>query len=79
MATAANSLWGWENYFEELSTFIGSLGGGRIRCANESYTEYVVERLSTCTNTLSRLVEHIQSGVDTVELEQAEAEIVDHY
>ena len=31
---------GWEQYFEELSTFIYSLSRGRMTYANEGYTEY---------------------------------------
>ena len=69
---SSNPLWGLENYFEELTTFIRSLGGDRITFANDSYTEYVLDRLSTCITTLSRLSDHIQSGMETTELDEDE-------
>ena len=69
----------WEQYFEELSTFICSLDRGRIAYANEGYTEYVLERLSTCINTIARIVDNIQSSMDTVELEEDEFEAADNY
>ena len=70
MATEGGRLWGWENYFEEVSTFISSLGRGRITYANESYTEYVRDRLTTCTTIIARLLEHIQSSMESVEMEE---------
>ena len=72
-----NPLWGWEQYFEELSTFICSLGRGRIAYANESYTEYVLDRLTTCISTISRLIDYIQSAMEAVELEEDESEAID--
>lgn len=41
--------WGWEQYFEELSTVICSLERGRIAYANESYTDYVLDQYSEST------------------------------
>ena len=79
MATEGGTLWGWENYFEELSTFISSLGRGRITYANESYTEYVRDRLTTCISTIARLLEHIQSSMQSVELAEEEFEVADGY
>lgn len=73
----ASTLWGWEQYFEELSTFICSLGRGRITYANENYTEYVLDRLTTCVSTLSRLVDYIQSAMESVVLEDDETETLD--
>ena len=70
-------LWGWEQYFEELSTFVFSLGRGRIAYANESYTEYVLDRLSTCISTIGRLVDYIQSAMESVQLDDDESEAVD--
>ena len=52
---AVHNLWGWEMYFQELSDFITPLDGDRISFANERFTDYVVDRLSTCVSTLSRL------------------------
>ena len=45
--------------------------------ANERYTDYVVDRLNTCISTLSRLLDHIQSSVNSLELDEDEVEIVD--
>ena len=76
---SSNPLWGLENYFEELATFIRPLGGDRITFANDSYTEYVLDRLSTCITTLSRLSDHIQSGIETTELDKDEMAAIDTY
>lgn len=73
-----NTLWGWEQYFEELSTFICSLGRGRTTYANEGYTEYVLDWLSTSISTTARLVDYIQSAIESVELEEDEFETIDH-
>ena len=70
-----STLWGWEQYFKELSTVICSLSRGRIGYANESYTEYVLDRLSTCISTIGRLVDYIQSAMESVGLEDDESEI----
>ena len=43
----------------------------RWRSNVSPYTDYVVDRLSTCVNTLSRL--------DSTELDVDEVEIIDHY
>lgn len=69
----------WEQYFEELSTFICSLHRGRITYANENYTEYVLDRLSTCMSTIALIVENIQSSINSVELEEDEFEAADNY
>ena len=72
----ASVLWGWEQYFEELSTFVFSLGRGRIVYANESYTDYVLDCLSTCISTIGQLVDYIQSAMESVQLDD-EFEAVD--
>ena len=74
-----NPLWGWERYFDELSAFIASLDEDSMTFANENYTDYVVVRLSTCITTLSRLLDHLQSSVDSVELNEEEVQVIDHY
>ena len=49
----------WEAYFEEVYSFLSSLGGGRRSFANQAYTEYVMERLRNCIRSLSILTDHI--------------------
>lgn len=78
MSTSSTSTpWGWEQYFEELSMFICSLGRGRIAYANEGYTEYVLDRLGTCISTISQLVDYIQSAMESVALEDDETETIE--
>ena len=81
MTSAEDSypLWGIESYFQELSTFVASLGHDRISFSNERYTEYVLDRLATCITTLSRLSDHIQSGIESTELDEDETEAIDQY
>ena len=52
-AIQEDNLWGWQTNFEEMSTFLSSLEGDRISFANERYTDYVLDHLSTCVNTAS--------------------------
>ena len=42
------TLFGTNQPFEKVSSFLSTLGGGKLNFANESYTEYVLERLSSC-------------------------------
>ena len=75
----SNPLWGLESYFQELSTFVASLNGDRITFANERYTDYVLDHLSTCVTTLSRLSDHIQAGLESTDLDDDETESIDQY
>ena len=75
----SSPLWGWETYFQELSDFITSLDGDRISFANERFTDYVVDRLSTCVSTLSRLIYHLQSSSNSIELDEDDVEVVEYY
>ena len=62
MASSSSSTFvsNWEGYFQEVDSFISSLGGGRISFANESYTEYVLERLSSCIRSLTTILEYME-------------------
>lgn len=72
-------LWGWETYFEELYDFIASLDGDRMSFANERFTDYVIDRLRICVNTLSRLIDHLQSNSNSIELDEDDVEVVEYY
>ena len=39
--------------------------------------EYVLDRLTTCISTISRLIDYIQSAMEAVELEEDESEAID--
>ena len=73
-----NTLWGWDQYFQELSTFISALGEERT-FANERYMDYVLDRLTTCISTTARLVDHIESTMNATEWEEDEFDIVEYY
>lgn len=74
-----NPLWGLESYFQELSTFVASLDRDRITFANVRYTEYVLDRLSTCVTTFSRLSGHIQARLESTELDEDEIQGIDQH
>ena len=69
-----STLWGWEQYFEELSTFVSSIGRSRIAYANERYTQ---DRLSTCVSTIGRLLDYIHSAMESARLDDDEYETID--
>ena len=58
-------LWGWDRFFEEMSSFIRDINRQAGR-ANRSYCEYAVERLEVCIENLSLLVELLRSRPSTV-------------
>ena len=65
----------WEKCFDEVYSFVSSLGGGRISYANQPYTEHVLERLGHCVHSLTTLVEHLQSE----ELDDDVEEVISSY
>lgn len=78
MASSSSSTFvsNWEGYFQEVDSFISSLGGGRISFANESYTEYVLERLSSCIRSLTTILEYMEP---VEEMEEGEEQIISTY
>ena len=74
-----NPLLGWETYFEELSDFITSLDGDRMNEFCQRKIHCVVDRLSICVNTLSRLIDHLQSNSNSIELDEDDVEIFEYY
>ena len=78
-AIQEDNLRGLETYFEEMSTFLSSLEGDRISFTNERYTDYVLDRLSTCVNTLTQLLDHIESRVESTELDEGDLEAIHSY
>ncbi len=65
----------WNTYFEELAHFLE--GAERhYGIANESYTDYVLERLEICVHTCSTLLEHVRGG-DLPDLEDEELPLLE--
>ena len=62
---------GWERFFDKLFSFIRTLNRGT---ANEDFSEYVVERLETCTRSVSALIHHLRLNTPTDE-EAARVEV----
>lgn len=57
----ANSLLGWERFFEELAEFIRSCNR-QSGTANQSFAEYALERIQTAIQSVSSLLHHIESA-----------------
>lgn len=67
----------WESYFQEMHSFVSSLGYGRVTFANQSYTEYVMERLESCIRSISVILEYVEIMHDEEEeLDEEEAQII---
>ena len=61
-----DGLSGWEQFFDELDSFIRSVNRQR-GTANEDFSEYVVERLEMCTRSVSSLIHHLRLNAPTDE------------
>ena len=57
---------GWERFFEELSSFL-RFAERQEGTSNESFSEYVVERLETCIQNVSTLVDHLRASTNDQE------------
>ena len=66
----------WEAYFEEVASFLSSLGGGRLSFARESYTEYVLERLGHCMRSLTTIIDYMEP---LQSMGEDEKQVVDAY
>lgn len=72
MASSSESqLWGWETFFDKISSFLRESGQQFGNCS-ENYANYAVERLEICIITVTRLKEHLENGVALVEPEYHE-------
>lgn len=66
MATQADSdaesltVWGWENYFSEVARFIETSERQLQAHANQHYAEYVLDRLSMISQTVSGIKEQLE-------------------
>ncbi len=47
-------VWGWKEFFEEVDRLLQNCGRF-FDCANESYGNYIIERLETCITSLNRV------------------------
>ena len=71
------SMEGWSRYFEDISHFLEG-AERQYGIANESFTEYVLERLELCIRTCITLTEHLDS--ETVpNLDEGEVAIIEDY
>ena len=70
---SSHVLWGWERFFEELSSFLRF--AERQQLANESFAEYVLERLEACIQSVSVLIDNLRAPTSN---QQASA-IAAHY
>ena len=61
-----DGLSGWEQFFDELDSFIRSVNRQR-GTANEDFSEYVVERLEMCTRSVFSLIHHLRLNAPTDE------------
>ena len=68
-------LLGWEQFFNELSSFIRCINRQR-GSANEGFSEYTVERLEMCTESVSSLIHHLRLNTPT---DDAAARVVMQY
>ena len=66
----AYSLLGWERFFEELAAFIRTCDR-QSGTANQSFSEYALERIQTSILSLSSLVHHIDHASPNSDAESA--------
>ena len=74
-------LWGWEAFFEEVDTFLGS-ASRQYGTANESFSEHVVERLQPCIINISTLQDHLLHASDawiTGQPSEEDLVVIEHY
>ena len=67
----------WSRYFEEVSEFLRG-AERQYGIANDTYTDYVLERLEICIHTCSTLLDHLQGG-NLPHLEEEELPILDQH
>ena len=58
-AEGDHELWGWENYFQEIDSFIGETERQFGNC-NEEYTHYAIERFEFTIQSSRRLHDHLE-------------------
>ena len=66
----AYSLLGWERFFEELAAFIRACNR-QSGTANQSFTEYALDRIQTSIQSVSSLVHHIDHATPNNDTESA--------
>ena len=74
-------VWGWENFFQNISAFILYLMR-QYGTANESYSHYAVERLTLCVRSVSDVREHLRRQtfeMGTVDVSEEERSVVIRY
>ncbi len=76
MATQQSEVWGWQAYFDELSTFLHQLERQEGR-ANQQFAEYAMERLGTTTVSVTNIRDILTSAMASVG--DQERDILLHY
>ena len=61
-------LWGWDSFFDELSSFVNDLNR---QAGHESYCEYVLERLEVCIESVYSLRELLRTRLPSVTEEES--------
>ena len=56
---------GWEQYFTELTSFVGDLSRHE-GTTNENYTEFAIDRIEMCIVNLSSFIHHLEVAVVAV-------------
>ena len=73
------SLWGWETFFDEIGAFLRA-AQAQYSTANESFSNYVVERLEVCIVNVSNLRHHLRNPlINGQQPNQEKLRILDHY
>ena len=70
-------LWGWEKFFEEVSSFLQSISR-QYGTANEAFSEYALERIRTCVLNVSTLRDHLLQASDPHQSHQS-VHVFEHY
>ena len=68
-------LWGWERFFEELSTFMQD-ADRQASTANQAYSEYALERLQISIVSVSDVLNHLRSIPPSGD---QQAQVVDYF
>ena len=60
-----HELWGWQAFFDELSTFLRDSSRQLGNCS-EGYVYYVEERLELCVQSVTLLKDHLQTQIPNI-------------
>ena len=71
-------MWGWELFFEELSSFLRSLNR-QHGTANESFSHYALERIEIACGSLESVLYQLRTTVSEGSLNSSESATVTEY